>query len=118
MIRRFGDRITQYKFQYWEISGAKPSPVSRVVPSSAWFPAVTGSKVRLLVQETRGGQTPSIFSLGAYNHQSPTERRPKRIGRHELELDNGSHPVFRSLCIRSCWEQPRTDAAVPPLPHC
>ncbi len=30
------------------------------------FPAVTASKVRLLVVETKGGETPSIFKFAIY----------------------------------------------------
>jgi hypothetical protein len=78
VIRQFGDRITRYKIQYWDgnqwreaFTGGPMGAVQR-----DQFPAVIGSKLRLLVQETKGGQTPSIFSLAAYNQESPAEHRP------------------------------------------
>ena len=68
VIRQFGDRITRYTIQYWDgnawraaFTGGPMQPIQ-----CDRFPAVTGSKLRLLVEETRGGQTPSIFSLAAY----------------------------------------------------
>jgi hypothetical protein len=80
VIRQFGDRITRYKIQYWDsnqnqwrdaFSGGPMRGIQR-----DQFPAITGSKLRLLVQETRGGQTPSISSLAAYDQEPPAGRRP------------------------------------------
>ncbi len=75
VIRQFGDRITRYKIQYWDSTknqwrdAFSGGPMSVTQRDS--FPAVTGSKLRLLVQETKGGQTPSIFALSLYD-QRPT----------------------------------------------
>jgi len=76
VIRQFDDRITRYKLQYWDGQDWREAfaggPMGAVLRAS--FPAVIGTKVRLLVQETRGGQTPSIFSLAVYDQDSPAER--------------------------------------------
>jgi Glycosyl hydrolase family 59/F5/8 type C domain/Galactocerebrosidase, C-terminal lectin domain len=68
LIRQFDNRITRYKIQYWNgsawrdaVSGGPMAAVQR-----DQFSAVSGSKLRLLVLETRGGQTPSVFSIGCY----------------------------------------------------
>jgi F5/8 type C domain len=79
VIRQFGERITRYKIQYWngnrnQWREAFTGPMGAVQRDR--FPAVIGSKVSLLVQETKGGQTPSIFSLAAFNEESPAERSP------------------------------------------
>jgi galactosylceramidase len=72
VIQQFGDRITRYKIQSWNgtawldaYSGGPMAAVER-----ARFPAITGSKVRLLVLETRGGQTPSIYSISCFRAAS------------------------------------------------
>jgi hypothetical protein len=75
-----GDRITKCKIQYWDRNHNQWREAFGVVPMGAiqrdHFPSATGSKLRLLVQETKGGQTPSSFALAADDHEAPAERQP------------------------------------------
>jgi len=69
IIRQFGDRITKYKIQYqdggeWH-TAADCGPMRAVQRDN--FPTVIASKVRLLVEETKAEQPPSIFEFGVYN---------------------------------------------------
>ena len=69
VIRQFGDRITKYKIQYsdgGEWRAAVDGGAMRAVQRDN-FPTVVATKVRLLVVETKAGQTPSIFEFGVYN---------------------------------------------------
>ena len=66
--RQFDERITRYQIQYWD--GGQWVIIPTSGPMSAVqrdrFPAVTASKVRLLVQQTRNGETPSISEFKVY----------------------------------------------------
>jgi hypothetical protein len=68
VIYQFEERIIRYRVQYWDgaawreaCSGGPMAAVQR-----DQFPAVKGTRLRLLLLETRGGQTPSIYSLGCF----------------------------------------------------
>ena len=66
--RQFGERITRYQIQYWD--GGQWVIIPTSGPMSAVqrdrFPTVTASKVRLVVQQTRNGETPSISEFKVY----------------------------------------------------
>jgi len=68
VVRPFDGRIEKYKLQYWDGSAWQDAytggPMAAVERNT--FPVVTGSKVRLLVLQTKGGQTASIFDFALY----------------------------------------------------
>jgi galactosylceramidase len=71
---QFGERITRYEIQYWDggqwVTILTSGPMRAVQRDR--FPAVTASKVRLLVQRTRNGETPSIFEFKVYLDPPPS----------------------------------------------
>lgn len=77
IITQFDTRILKYKIQYstgghWKdaFAGGPMRPVESVT-----FPAVTALKMRLLVERTKDGITPSIYEIEAY------DIRPRKMGR-------------------------------------
>ncbi len=68
VIRQFGDRIRKYKIQYadgGEWRTAVDGGTMRAVQRDR-FATVTAAKVRLWVEATQGGETPSIFEFGVF----------------------------------------------------
>ncbi len=63
VIRRFDDRITAYKIQYW---GGGPMHAVR----KDTFPTVTAAKARLFIVAAKGGQPPSIRGFSLYHNKS------------------------------------------------
>jgi galactosylceramidase len=67
-IQQFQDQITRYKIQYWDGTqwhdayAGGPMATSQDDP----FPPVTATKVRLLIEATKPGQTPSIFEFQVF----------------------------------------------------
>ena len=61
-VQQLHERITSYKIQYWD--GAHWRDAHRGGPMAATqtdtFPAVSAAKVRLLVEATKNGQTPTV----------------------------------------------------------
>jgi len=71
VIEQFGERITKYKIQYWDgvqwVDALVGGPMH--AGQRDRFPLVTGSKARLIVLDTKGGETPSIFKFAVYNKE-------------------------------------------------
>lgn len=68
-VRQFERRIGKYKIQY-EDGGGWRDAFEGEADGEYWeahFPAVRGTKMRILIETTKGNITPSIYELGVYN---------------------------------------------------
>ena len=68
VIRQFDERITKYKIQYWNGGEWRMVVDGRLmhVVQRDDFSTITASKVRILIEETKAVQTPSIFEFGVF----------------------------------------------------